>query len=242
MNLRVLGMAVAAASYVCGAFVVHAETSNSILKDDGPGMAILPANAPGEFAWSGLYVGASLGAGWGESVQNYDRAGNHGVATLEPFGGAAAITAGYNWRIGNNWVAGVEGDLGIMNVSEGATTVFDGHVWSSSFGPLWSTLRGRAGYLFSNDLLVYATGGLALATIDDVSIGNTPGETAIDEGTRLGLAVGVGAEYAWDETWTLKAELLHMNFREANGQSTNAEDFSFDNNVTLLRVGANMQF
>jgi outer membrane immunogenic protein len=115
-----------------------------------------------------------------------------------------------------------------MNVSEGATTVFDGHVWSSNFGPLWGTLRGRAGYLFSNDLLAYATAGLAVASIDDTSIGNTPGETAAEDGLRAGLVAGVGVEYAMDERWTLKAEFLHMDFGKESGQSSNAENYSFD--------------
>lgn len=242
MKVCVSGLAGVAAVCVVWSGAAVAETANRILKDDGPGMQILPANAPGEFAWGGLYAGVSLGAGWGESSQNYDRAGNHGAATLEPTGGVASISAGYNWMLGSNWVAGVEGDLGIMNVSQGATTVFDGHVWSTSYGPLWGNMRGRAGYLVSDDLLAYATGGLAMANIDDVSIGNTAGETAIEEGLRLGLALGVGVEYAWTENWTVKAEFLHMNFSAVDGQSTNAEAYTFDDSVNLLRVGANMRF
>lgn len=242
MKMRVSGLAGVVAVCVVWSGAAVAETANRILKDDGPGMQILPANAPGEFAWSGLYAGVSLGAGWGESSQNYDRAGDHGAATLEPAGGAASLSAGYNWVFGGNWVAGVEGDLGIMNVSQAATTVFDGHVWSTSYGPLWGSMRGRAGYLVSDDLLAYATGGLAMANIDDVSIGNTAGETAIEEGLRLGLAVGVGVEYAWAENWTVKAEFLHMNFSAVDGLSTNAEAYTFDDSVNLLRVGANMRF
>jgi len=238
----VSGLAVFVA-VLCGCVdVVQAESVNRVLKDDGPGLPIVPASGPGEYAWDGFYIGASLGGGWGSSTQMYERAGDHGVAELEPAGGAAAVTAGYNWRVGNNWVAGVEGDLGIMNVSEGATTVFDGHVWSSNFGPLWGTLRGRAGYLFSNDLLAYATAGLAVASIDDTSIGNTPGETAAEDGLRAGLVAGVGVEYAMDERWTLKAEFLHMDFGKESGQSSNAENYSFDNSVNILRVGANVAF
>jgi outer membrane immunogenic protein len=242
MKMRVSGLAVFAAALVCWSGVAEAETSNSVLKDDGPGLPILPVNGPGEFAWSGLYAGVSLGAAWGESTQNYDRAGDHGAATLEPSGGAASITAGYNWMLGPHWVAGIEGDLGIMNASQGATTVFDGHVWSSDIGPLWGTMRARAGYLVSDDVLAFATGGVAVADINDTSIGNTPGETAIEDGMRFGLAVGAGVEYAWNESWTLKAEFLHLNFAEADGQSTNAEDYTFDDHVNLLRVGANMRF
>ncbi len=242
MRKCVSGLAAGFAMCVVCAGGVQAESVNRVLKDDGPGMAIVPASASGDFAWQGLYVGASLGGGWGSSTQHYDRAGDHGVAELEPAGGLAAVSAGYNWRLGRSIVAGVEADLGIMNVSQGATTVFDGHVWSSNFGPLFGTLRGRAGYLVSEDLLAYATAGLALANIDDTSIGNTPGETAMENGMRAGFAVGFGAEYAMNEAWTLKAEFLHMDFGEVSGQSTNAEDYSFENSVSILRVGANIAF
>lgn len=239
----VCGLAVAAAIVIVCMPLAMADTRvNRVLKDDGPGLPIVPVAGPGEVAWQGLYLGASIGGGWGTSTQNYDRAGDHGAASLDPAGGLVALNAGYNWRFSDNWVAGVEGDFGLMNVSQGATTVFDGHVWSTDYGPFWGTARARAGYLVTDDLLAYATGGLAMASIDDTSIGNTPGETATESGMRMGFVIGAGAEYALDERWSLKAEYLYMDFGEVSGQSTNSEDYSFSNDVHVLRVGANMHF
>ena len=191
--------------------------------------------------WAGFYGGASIGYGWGESTQMYDRAGDHGKATLEPDGGAAAITGGYNWMWRPNILLGVEGDIGVMNVSQGATEVFDGHIWSTSTGSFWSTLRGRVGYVFDS-VLVHASGGLALASIDDSSIGNTPGETASEDGARAGWVVGTGVEYALDNAWTLKAEYLHMDFGSIDGRSANNEAYSFENTVNLVRFGTNYRF
>lgn len=56
--------------------------------------------------WSGPYAGTSIGYAWGESKQNYDRAGDHGEATLEPDGASAAITGGYNWMWDENFLFG----------------------------------------------------------------------------------------------------------------------------------------
>ncbi len=78
--------------------------------------------------------------------------------------------------------------------------------------------------------------------MDDTSIGNTPGETAKEDGFRAGLALGVGVEYAMSDRWSLKAEYLHLDFAEVDGQSTNDEDYTFDSNVNIFRIGANMQF
>ncbi len=191
--------------------------------------------------WSGLYAGASIGFGWGEATQNYDRAGDHGAATLEPDGATGSAIAGYNWMLNDQWLVGVEGELGVLGVSQGATEVFDGHIWSSEFGPFMSTLRGRVGYAFG-DVVMYGTGGLALAGITDISIGNTPGETASEDNVRAGWAIGFGADYALDNDWRLRGEFLHMDFGRKDGLSDNAEAYSFDNSLNLLRVGLTRSF
>ncbi|MFO1033686.1 MAG: hypothetical protein U1E15_06300 [Hyphomicrobiales bacterium] len=61
-------------------------------------------------------------------------------------------------------------------------------------------------------------------------------------GLRFGLAFGVGAEYAMTGNWSVKAELLHMNFAKASGASASNEDFSFDDDINVVRIGANMKF
>jgi outer membrane immunogenic protein len=196
--------------------------------------------APG-LNWAGLYAGATIGYSWGESTQKYDRAGDHGTASLEPDGAAGSALLGYNWMVSDQFMLGLEGDVGVLGVSQGATTVFDGHVWSSEFGPFLSTLRGRAGYAFGN-ALVYATGGLALATITDTSLGNTPGETAKEDGLRAGWVIGGGVDYALYEGWTMRGEFLHMDFGRENGRSDNNEIYYFENSLNLFRIGATHKF
>ncbi len=196
---------------------------------------------PPRVDWSGFYAGATVGYGWGESTQKYDRAGDHGTATLEPDGASGSAIAGYNWMFSDHWFLGVEGELGVLGVSQGATEVFDGHVWSSEFGPFMSTLRGRAGYAFG-DFAVYGTGGLALASITDVSLGNTPGETAKEDNVRAGWVIGFGADYALENGWALRGEFLHMDFGRQSGLSDNAESYYFDNSLNLLRIGVTRSF
>jgi outer membrane immunogenic protein len=140
-----------------------------------------------------------------------------------------------------NFLLGLEGELGVLGVSQGATTVFDGHVWSTEVGPFMSTLRGRAGYAFG-DWLVYGTGGLAVATIEDISIGNTPGETAREDGLRAGWVAGGGVEYAASDRWSVRAEFLHMDFGREEGASANNEQHYFENTLNVFRVGASYAF
>jgi outer membrane immunogenic protein len=102
-------------------------------------------------------------------------------------------------------------------------------------------LRGRAGYAFG-DTLVYATGGVAFMDVDEVSIGNTPGETAVNEDWRTGYVLGAGVEQAIAPGMTAKLEYLHMDFGTYSGFSDNNEPFSFDNRVDLIRAGLNFAF
>ena len=171
--------------------------------------------------WRGLYWGASLGYGWGESEQFYDRAGEHGVASTHPSGALGALTAGYNYMWSPRFLLGVEGDLGLMDVSADDKIVFDGHIYKTSFGPLWGTVRGRAGVVVDRALL-YATAGWAFMDVDEVSIGNTPGETATNKDWRSGWVLGAGVEYALFPGVTGKVEYLHMDFGTYEGYSANA--------------------
>lgn len=191
--------------------------------------------------WSGLYAGISLGYGWGEATQTYERAGDHGTASLSPDGAAGALTLGYNVPWGNGLVLGVEGDLGLMDLTAGPETVFDGHIYSAEFGPLWGTLRGRAGVTFG-DTLVYGTAGLAFMEVDEISIGNTPGETATSSDTRLGWVLGAGVEHLIGPRTSLKLEYLHLDVGSSDGRSANDEAFSFEETADLIRAGVNYRF
>jgi outer membrane immunogenic protein len=102
-------------------------------------------------------------------------------------------------------------------------------------------MRARGGSIYG-DTLFYATGGLAFMGVDEVSVGNTPGETAYNKDWRSGWVLGAGIEHAFAPGVTAKLEYLHMDFGSSNGLSANNEAFSFDNRVDLVRVGVNYGF
>lgn len=112
---------------------------------------------------------------------------------LRGFAGGGQL--GYNYRLNRRWVLGAEADL--------------------QYNPQpawWGTVRGRAGYLVTPDLLVYGTGGLAY------QISNTAGWTA-----------GGGIEYAINRNWSAKAEYLYV--ASGGGQDAN-----------VIRAGLNFKF
>ncbi|MCB1521206.1 MAG: porin family protein [Hyphomicrobiaceae bacterium] len=191
--------------------------------------------------WRGLYWGASVGYGWGESEHYYDRNDNHGLATNDLSGGLASLTLGYNYMISPRFLVGVEGDLGFMHLSADDKVIFDGHVWKSEFGPLWGTVRARAGMLFGETLL-YATGGWAITEVDEVGYGDAAGQTAYNQSVRSGWVLGAGIERAIAHGMTAKIEYLHMDFGSYEGLSENREDYAFENRIDLVRAGINFKF
>src|ERR1700684_761 len=63
-----------------------------------------PAAVTQVYDWTGFYVGANGGGGWGHSFWDGNATGMH------LSGGQVGGTAGYNWQYGNA-VVGVESDL-----------------------------------------------------------------------------------------------------------------------------------
>jgi outer membrane immunogenic protein len=154
------------------------------------------------YNWTGFYIGANGGGGWGHSYWDANATGMH------LSGGQVGGTAGYNWQFGNA-VLGLEGDLDWSNLKGSATSTLCPAGCSTSDSWL-STVRGRAGYAFGT-VLPYVTGGLAVGDIRAA----TPG-FAGDSTTNAGWTVGAGLEVALPGNWSAKAEYLHVDLGRLN--------------------------
>src|ERR1700734_731539 len=69
-----------------------------------------PAQVTQAYNWTGFYIGANGGGGWGHSWWQSPSTG------VNLSGGQVGGTAGYNWQFGNA-VLGVEGDLDWSKIS-----------------------------------------------------------------------------------------------------------------------------
>ncbi len=92
-------------------------------------------------------TGAPFSVGWGESEHCYDRNDNHGLATTDLSGRLASLTLGCNHMISPGFLVGVEGDIGLLDLSADDKVIFDGHVWKAEFGPLWGSVRAPRGHV-----------------------------------------------------------------------------------------------
>ena len=119
--------------------------------------------------WTGPYIGANIGYQFGRTT----------LFNMEPSGATGGVQGGYNLQFGQIVVGG-EVDFQVS----GAEDTFAPYKFSN---PWFGTARARLGYAMNN-ILVYATGGLAYGKgqLDYLGIS--------EDHTHGGWAVGAGLE------------------------------------------------
>jgi outer membrane immunogenic protein len=188
-----------------------------------------PASTPPAYDWTGFYVGANGGGGWGHSWWNANTTG------INLSGAQAGGTAGYNWQTGRV-VFGIEGDLDWSGFNGSSTS--PGCPAGCSTSDNWlSTVRGRIGYSFDR-VMPYVTGGLAVGDIRAATPGLAGGDA-----TNAGWALGAGLELALPGNWTAKAEYLRVDLGSFNCTGCSAlppDNVSLQENI--FRAGVNYHF
>jgi outer membrane immunogenic protein len=152
--------------------------------------------------WSGFYLGGYGGGGTGFSNISGAASGN-GTGNFTISGGIAGATTGFNWQSGSA-VFGIEGDGGWAGFSGSAPCANPAFTCSASDRWL-SSVRGRLGWAWGANVLLYATGGGAFG---DVRQSTTPGifSGATD---KAGWAAGAGIEWMFAPNWSAKLEYMH---------------------------------
>jgi outer membrane immunogenic protein len=200
-------------------------------------LSLLGTNAGAQSAqplphFAGSYIGAAIGfASKKVEVDNLTLGTSFSdQENAFTFGGYA----GYNWLCVGPFLLGAEADI---NYIGGTPTALD-----IEFGPTglnettrlkssidwFGTLRGRAGYVFQDNFLIYATGGLAYARVNHnfhdncVGCGNAPVNLGVlaqsDSGMQIGWTAGGGGELAMGTNWLLRGEALFVDL----GSDTNS--------------------
>ncbi|WP_088348919.1 MULTISPECIES: outer membrane beta-barrel protein [Rhodomicrobium] len=186
-----------------------------------------PYEAPLAPIWSGFYVGGHIGGLWNDS-------GDSSLAWRSKQRGCRGECKG-DW---SNWK-----ELTKVKFSEedDDTTLIGGvHVgynWQdgarvygleadASFGDgidYLASLRARLGYAFDN-LLIYATAGVAFAGFDDTEVVGSfgPFKKSVEFGgdSEVGFVVGGGVEYKLASNWSIGVEGLYYGFGDGDDSKT----------------------
>jgi outer membrane immunogenic protein len=243
-----------------------------------------PAAPPPSCIWCGFYIGANAGGAWGADPTVGFSPGNPAALSLGSIiqsgpislGGTnssavGGFQLGYNWQFNQAWLVGIETDFDLSNFrSAGASTTLAGgsFLQTASEQVNWfGTARARLGYLPTNNLLVYGTGGLAYGKISQSATNsNTSGVPVTgSDGTCIqlttcysgasttigvGWTAGAGLEYAFWNKWTVRAEYLYVDLGAHSFSETPASAgvggslavrFS-DTAFQVVRAGLNYKF
>ncbi|WP_407116834.1 outer membrane protein [Bradyrhizobium sp. LMG 9283] len=202
---------VGAAALVAAGWTASAEAADLNYGQRAPYTVNQPLNA---YSWAGPYLGGNIGYEWG-SVDNNP---------TKPSGFVGGVQAGYNFQNGP-WVFGVEGDI----QAAGADDTFA--PWKFS-NPWFGTLRGRAGYAFSN-VLFYGTAGLAFGELRGQTFGWT------ESHTTAGWTIGAGAEVGLAPNWSAKLEYLYIDLSTSQFAITGVSN---GYSASVVRAGVNYHF
>jgi outer membrane immunogenic protein len=202
---------VGAAALVAAGWTASAEAADLGYGQRAPYTVNQPLNA---YSWAGPYLGGNIGYEWGSVSNN----------PTKPSGFVGGIQAGYNFQNGP-WVFGVEGDI----QATGADDTFA--PWKFS-NPWFGTLRGRAGYAFSN-VLFYGTAGLAFGELRGQTFGLTESQTT------AGWTIGAGAEVGLAPNWSAKLEYLYIDLSTSQFAITGVSN---GYSASVVRAGVNYHF
>jgi opacity protein-like surface antigen len=231
--------------------------------DGGPrsaynAMAAMPPVAAAVWSWSGFYVGANAGYGWGHDPSSTL------VTPFEPIlaqvptflagpnsnGFVGGFQAGANWQTGS-WIGGLEIDLSgsdIKGSSSAAGLDTGGRPVSATQTDKFDLLgsgRARLGYLVTPDVWLYGTGGLAWTRLDQTTTSvNSDGTTITSMPSwRFGWVAGAGGEARlWNTNWLARVEYLHYDFGDSGNLSTGftGATFFLSNSTTSRHLTADV--
>jgi len=223
----------------------------------------LPPPAP-IWTWTGFYIGAHVGAGWGTTESTL-------TGIVVPGLGAAAFSfpfsqnsrsgflgggqVGYNWQSG--WaVFGVQADIAGTDIKGTTPCVV---VLSCTTKTDWlATVSGRLGAVVADRGLIYVKGGAAWMnnkhTVNLPFVTGTPilgQEVTSKESTAWGWLLGFGTEWMITPNWTAFIEYNYIEFDKKNeafainpllvgpGVFVNAD---LKNKLSIAKVGVNYKF
>jgi outer membrane immunogenic protein len=184
------------------------------------------------FTWTGFYIGANAGYGWGSADPSIKAAPAVAVAGEEKVPGAVAGgQLGFNLQV-NRFVFGIEGDL--QWSAQRGTASFS-HVAYADFLQWFETGRARVGYT-AEHWLFYATGGAAMARLTSTASGAVNVSVARQ---RAGWTGGGGLEYGFNENWSARAEYLYLDIPETSSSIGKTTSIKSQFTDSLFRVGIN---
>jgi outer membrane immunogenic protein len=223
-----------------------------------------PMPAAEVWNWTGFYVGGNLGYGWSDGDRTVTARPNDDSSAflINGFtndftparppvsfgmsGATGGLQLGYNWQF-DKWLLGVEADINAADINgRGAANLVGGNPGipfqstADEHIKWFGTVRARAGFLVTPNLLFYGTAGFAYGQVEQnaallftrqvnapFTVTTVPGSVTCaplnapcyigsTRETAFGWTAGGGAEYKFARNWSLKGEYLYVDLGNRN--------------------------
>ena len=169
----------------------------------------MPVKAPEPVAvaynWSGFYIGAHAGAGFGEKCFTFAGASD-GCHDSDGWLGGGQV--GFNIQTGQ-FVFGVEFSGSWADINGSHTAIFNAPAPYNSEINSILMLTGRVGVAFDR-VLIYATGGGAWVR-DTFGLSNGIVTASVKQ-NRTGWTVGGGLEWGFTPNWSIAGQYNYIDF------------------------------
>jgi outer membrane immunogenic protein len=162
--------------------------------------------------WSGPYAGLQVGYIWGDADTTSWNTANTTAFSLNGFnvdGFAGGIFGGYMWRVGNDFLIGLEGEWNWAGADDTITKIDQViNTWGAEVKQEWdASLRLNAGKQMG-DYMLYITGGVAWAETNTRGFTSwNPLQGTDHDATLTGWTIGAGLERKINEN--LHAHILY---------------------------------
>jgi outer membrane immunogenic protein len=223
----------------------------------------LPVPVVAVYNWTGFYIGANAGYGWGENTNPfisftdpggligygpYFAAGGNVFPNLKPRGFIGGGQLGVDGQWGN-FVAGVVADFQWADIKASGTAA----VTPPGFVPTTQSLtqkldflgtaRARAGFA-ANNWLFYGTGGVAYGEVkSSLTFSSLPVSQVFaansNTETRVGWAAGAGVNYGFTN-WVVGLEWLHYDLGRSTVTALNIPPFAGGSLTGTQRVAGDI--
>ncbi|WP_158814167.1 outer membrane beta-barrel protein [Methylocapsa sp. S129] len=223
--------------------------------------------------WNGFTVGINGGGLWAPGQSETQiwfppslvTTGIPGSYSFSSRGLMVGGQAGFNKQWGS-FVIGAVADydlVGGAKTTQTASGAYTGEPPATPFTTTQSqqlqslgTIRGRVGFTPIDDMLLYATAGLAFGqtrTSTSLTFDSGAAYAGARSDTAVGWAAGGGVEYALGPQWSIGGEFLYYdlgethdvgiaNFIYSNGDATPKSDSTFAFKGYALRLALNYEF
>ena len=205
---------------------------------------------PSLYDWTGIYFGGNLGAGW--SRGNFsDTAGDAFTTTSNSqFLGGGQL--GVNYQFWGRVVIGAEGvfDWFPNSNNSSTATALNGNTATVTINNRsLTTATARLGYAWDRVLLYGKVGGAWVGgSIPGLTINGAPA-LVFGNTINFGWTAGLGVEWAFWDSWSIRAEydfigLNNQSFASGNAPAPfgNAVFTSNNRNIQLVTAGVNYKF